>query len=525
MKTVVVCDAIHQKGFEILKKEANLKVIDASKTPKDELLNVVKEAHVVITRSSTPVDLNFLNHAVNLQSIVRAGVGVDNVDIEECSKRGIIVMNVPGANTIAAVELTFAHMLSAARKFPQAHNHLKNERIWKREKWYGIELSKKSLGVIGFGNIGSRVAKRAKAFGMQITAYDPYVSSSKITENGFKHTESLDDILKCDFITIHTPKTNETINIISKQEIAKMKDGVILINCARGGLYNEDALVEGLNSGKISYLGIDVFMKEPATNNPLLDIENVSVTAHLGANTLESQENIATEAADQAINAARGTNYPNALNLPIKKEELPEFVIPYIELLSKMSSFASQINKNQIKSIKLEAEGNIAKHAKSLLTFAIVGALKESLGDGINYVNANFVTKDKNINTSTQTLPQSGYNNKLTINLTTDKGLTSVSGTVFDESEQRIVEINGFKTDFKPKGKMLVFKNTDVPGVIMELSSILAEAKMNIADFRLGRGKHGNALAVVLLDEHLDKQTLSKLNKLDNCLWAEYAVI
>lgn len=525
MKTIVVCDAIHQKGFEILSKEEDINIIDASKTPKDELLDVVKEANVIITRSSTPVDLNFLKYATNLEAIVRAGVGVDNVDIEECSKRGIIVMNVPGANTIAAVELTFAHMLSAARKFPQAHNHLKNERIWKREKWYGIELYKKTLGIIGFGNIGSRVAKRAKAFGMEITAYDPYVSASKITENGFKCTKNLDDILKCDFITIHTPKTTETINIISEQEIAKMKDGVILINCARGGLYNEEALVNGLKSGKISYLGIDVFVKEPATDNPLLDIENVSVSAHLGANTLESQENIATEAAEQAISAARGTNYPNALNLPIKKEELPEFVIPYIELLSKMASFASQINKNQIKTIKLEAEGNISKYAESLLTFAVVGALKESLGEGINYVNANFVAKEKNINISTQTLPQSGYNNKITLNLTTEKGLTTVSGTVFDETEQRIVAINGFKTDFKPKGKILVFKNTDVPGVIMELTSILAEAKMNIADFRLGRGEHGNALAVVLLDEHLDKQTLAKLNLLQNCLWAEYAVI
>ena len=242
MKTIIVCDAIHKVGFEILNREEDIKVIDAVNIPKDKLLEILGEADVAITRSSTEVGEAFLNAAKNLKALVRAGVGVDNVDIDGCSKRGIIAMNVPTANTIAAVELTMAHMLAAARSFPYAHNDLKIDRIWKREKWYGVELFNKTLGVIGFGNIGSRVAVRAAAFGMKIVAYDPYIDPSKVTDMGGVYTRNFDDILACDFITIHTPKNKETVNMIGEAEIAKMKDGVRLINCARGGLYNEEAL-------------------------------------------------------------------------------------------------------------------------------------------------------------------------------------------------------------------------------------------------------------------------------------------
>ena len=524
MKKIIVCDAIHVKGFEVLAQEG-IEVIDAVKLPKDELLKIMDQAHVAITRSSTDVDEKFLNASPNLKAIVRAGVGVDNVDLDACSKRGIIAMNVPTANTIAAVELTMAHLLATARSLPQAHNHLKNERIWKREKWYGVELFGKKLGVIGFGNIGSRVAMRAKAFEMDIVAYDPYIPSSKVTDLGMEYTEDFNRILECDFITIHTPKNKETFGIIGKDEIAKMKDGVRLINVARGGLYDELALEEGLKSGKIAYAGIDVFSYEPATDHPLLDIENICVTPHLGANTLESQEKIAIQAAEQAIAALRGTSYPNALNLPFRPEELPAFVAPYVELIQKMAYMAAQINKHPITSIKLHAEGSVGKYINSMLSFALVGAFKESLGENINYVNAPFVAKERSVKTDVVVEPKSGYDNKVTVKIATQKGLTSISGTVFGESEQRIVNINGFKTDFKPKGKMIVFKNQDVPGVIMDISSILAQHSVNIADFRLGRDEHGMALAVILVDEPIGKETLASLNALPTCIWAEYAVL
>lgn len=525
MKTVIVCDTIHPVGFELLGAQDDIRVIDATNIPKSELLGMMAEADVAITRSSTDCDENFILACKRLKALVRAGVGVDNVDIDACSRQGIIVMNVPTANTIAAVEMTMCHLLNSARKYVNSVNDLQKNRIWKREKWYGNELYGKTIGIIGFGNIGSRVAFRSLAFGMKVIAYDPYIDSSKVTDMGGVYTTNFDDILACDFITIHTPKNKETINMISDAEIAKMKDGVRLINCARGGLYNENALLNGLKSGKIAYAGIDVFVKEPASNHELLDLENLSATPHLGANTYESQHNIAVAAAEQAISAARGICYPNALNLPIKTEDLPPYVAPYIELVSKMSYFAAQLNKRPIRAIRLEAEGNIKDYLNSMLTFAIVGALKDSVGDGVNYVNAKFKAEEKGIEVSAMAVPDSGYKNKLTIKLITDKDVTSISGTVFGETEQRIVNINGFKTDFKPKGKMIVFKNMDVPGVISSISSILAKANINIADFRLGRDESGFALAVILVDNEITKEILTQLNALDTCIWVEHAVL
>ena len=524
MKTVIVCDAIHPKGFEILRAQKDLNVIDAVNVPKDELLGMLKGADVAITRSSTECGEAFINAATDLKALVRAGVGVDNVDIEGCSKQGIIVMNVPTANTIAAVEMTMCHLLNAARKYIASVNDLQQNHTWKREKWYGTELYQKTLGIIGFGNIGSRVGVRALGFGMKVIAYDPYIEPSKATDLGVAYTSNFDDILACDFITIHTPKNKETTNMIDEPQIAKMKDGVRLINCARGGVYKEDALYNNLESGKIADAGIDVFVKEPASDHPLLSLENVSATPHLGANTLESQKNIAVDAAEQAISAARGICYPNALNLPIKTEDLPEYAAPFVELTSKMSYFAAQLNKGAIKSIKLIAEGEISAYAKSLLTFAIVGAMKDSAGDAINYVNAQFVANERGIETDFEIKPENnGYKNKITVKITTDEYAMIIGGTVFGENEQRIVQMGDFKTDFKPKGQMIVFKNTDVPGVIRDISGILAEQNINIADFRLGRSGQGEALAVILVDSDVKAEVINKLNALDTCIWAKYA--
>lgn len=524
-KKVIVCDAILDEGVNLLRKADDIELIEAAKVPKDELLTMLADVDVAITRSSTEVNEKFLNSAKNLKALIRAGVGVDNVDIAGASKRGIIIMNVPTANTIAAVELTMAHLLCSARSFVNASNYLKHERKWEREKWYGVELMGKTLGIIGFGNIGSRVGVRAKAFGMKILAYDPYIPASKVTDLDMQYTTNLDDILtKSDFITIHTPKTKETTAMIGLNELKKMKNGIRLINCARGGLYTEEALCEGLKSGKIAWLGIDVFDKEPATNNPILDFENVSTTAHLGANTLESQANIAIQACEAALNAARGISYANALNLPIKTEDLPPFVAPYIELVSKMAFFAAQIvEKGAIKSIKLEAEGDIGEYAKSMLTFAAVGALQGFLGESINYVNAEFMAQEKGIELGFATLPNSGYNNKLCVRVATENSSFAVSGTIFDENDQRIVNLNGFKTDFKPKGKMIIFKNKDIPGVIAKISGILASNNINIADFRLGRDGSGYALAVILVDEIIGKAVLDELNNYEACIFARYA--
>lgn len=523
--TIVVCDHIHEDGLNILKNTEDVNYVYAADIDKTALLDVIKDADVAITRSSTDVDEKFLNAAVNLKAVVRAGVGYDNVDMEGCSKRGIIAMNVPTANTIAAVELTMAHMLSCMRKFPYAHNQLKQDRIWKREDWYGNELFGKKLGVIGFGNIGHRVALRAKSFEMDVVTYDPYIPSTKATDLGVEYTTNFDDILACDIITIHTPKNSETIDMIGEKEIAKMKDGVILINCARGGLYNEEALVNGLKSGKIAMAGIDVFKKEPATDHPLLDLDNVTVTAHLGANTKESQKKIAVQAAQNAIESARGSSYPNALNLPIDESKIPSFVKPYIELTQKMAFLLAQSDKSAIRSISISAEGKIAEYLESLSTFAAVGALSVSGGEEVNYVNAQFWAEEKGIKFETAELAHnSGYSNKVIIKITTEKGLNTIAGTVFDEDKQRIININNFAFDIEPKGNMILLRNSDVPGVIGEVGKVLGNEGINIADFRLSRGKDA-ALAVILVDEKIKSNVLEKLVNLEAAISVSYAEI
>jgi len=520
---VVVCDHIHEAGLKMLQDDAQIEYVFAADVDKTALLDVLADADIAITRSSTDVDDKFLAAAKQMKAVVRAGVGVDNVDIDGCSKEGIIVMNVPTANTIAAVELTMAHMLSCMRMFPYSHDHLKNQRIWKREKWYGYELKGKKLGVIGFGNIGSRVALRAKAFEMDVVAYDPYVPSSKATDLGMEYTENFQDILDCDIITIHTPKNKETLNMLDEPEMAKMKDGVVLINCARGGLYNEEALYNNLKSGKIRFAGIDVFNKEPATDHPLLDLDNIVVSPHLGANTFESQYNIGTQAAAQALNAAKGIEFKNAFNLPIDESKIPSFVKPFLELSQKTAFLAAQINKSAVKSIKVSAEGEIAAYLKSLMTFVTVGALTESLGDNINYVNAEFVAKDRGVLLDFEEEANTSiYKNKITVKITTEKDTVEISSTIFDEDVQRIVDINGFDLDIEPKGNLIIYKNTDVPGVIGQIGTTLANNSVNISDFRLGRNKE-QALAVIVTDSDVDKTTLKELSELDACISVDYA--
>lgn len=515
--TVVVCDHIHESGLEILKNTDDINYVYAADVDKTALLDVIKDANVAITRSSTDVDEKFLNAATNLKAVVRAGVGYDNVDMNGCSSRGVIAMNVPTANTLAATELTMTHLLSCMRKMPYAHKQLKDDRIWKREDWYGRELYGKRIGIIGFGNIGHRVGIRCKGFEMDVVTYDPYINPNKATDLGVEYTTNFDDILACDIITIHTPKNEETINMITKKEIDKMKDGVIIINCARGGLYNEDDLYDGLKSGKIAMAGIDVFNKEPATDNKLLDLDNIIVTAHLGANTVESQYKIATQAANNAIESARGIGYPHALNLPIDETKIPAFVKPYLELTQKMAFTIAQMDKTAIDSIKVEAEGEIANYLDSLSTFAAVGALTPAVGnEKLNYVNATFVAKEKNIVLeNTETPNNSGYKNKVTVKVTTHNGVNSISGTIFNEDVQRIVEINDYIVDVIPHGKMILFKNSDVPGVIGEVGKILGDNGINIADFRLGRRESKGALAVVMVDNNVSSEVLEKLQNLE----------
>ncbi len=526
-KCIIVCDHIHDEGLKILQSQDDIVTENLAHLSKDELLTHLHKADVLITRSSTAINEKLLQSAFKdskkLKAVVRAGVGVDNVDIDGCSCKGVVVMNVPTANTIAAVELTMTHLLSSIRRFPSANLQLKSDRKWKREDWYGIELKDKKLGVIGFGNIGSRVGIRAKAFEMQVIAYDPYINPSKVLDLGIEYTENFDDILSCDIITIHTPKNQQTTNMITSKEIAKMKDGVILINCARGGLYNENDLYEGLKSKKIAWAGLDVFDREPATDNKLLDLDNIYVTPHIGANTLESQEKIAIEAANAAISAARGSAFPNALNLPTKNQDMPNFVLAYLELTQKLAYFASQAIDGAISALHIYVNGQeLENYQDAFLTFGLVGALKHSLDDMINYVNASFVAKERDINASVDVKHNSGpYKKLIRITLNTEKESMSVSGTIYDEHIIRFNNINGFGMDLEPKGNMILVRNTDVPGVIGSIGNTIAKHKVNIADFRLGRQDdthNGNALALILVDSPVSTSLLKDLRAIPECL-------
>ncbi|MDR2639129.1 MAG: phosphoglycerate dehydrogenase [Helicobacteraceae bacterium] len=521
---VIVCDHIHDRGVEILRNAKDIDLLVAYDAPKSELFGALRDAELAITRSSTPVDTKFLDAAKKLKYVIRAGVGVDNVDIDECSKRGVVVMNVPTANTIAAVEMTMCHLVCSARSFVYAHNELKEKRVWKRENWYGTELFGKSLGVIGFGNIGAKVAVRAQAFGMDIVAFDPYIQPNKVTSLGMTYTTSFDDILACDIITIHTPKNKETTNIITAKEIAKMKDGVILINVARGGLYNESDLVEALKSGKVRFAGIDVFSKEPATDNPLLDLPNVSVTPHLGANTVESQINIAVQSAENALEVLRGASYPNALNLPIKEGAIPAWASGYCELTQRMAFLAAQTLKSSIRSVVVGASGEAANYLESFGVFATVGALNKSIAEKVNYVNAPFVAKERGLEVSTRKDDgESPYKNLVTVRVSDDSESVNISGVLFGDESPRIVDINGFDMDVSPKGKMILFKNNDVPGVIGKVGTLLGDAKINIADFRLGRDKFGKAMALIIVDNEPPRSALDALAALPEAVAVAYA--
>lgn len=526
MYKIAVCDHIHQKGLDMLASQSDITLLNLASLPKDELLQSLQEVDVAITRSSTAVGDKFLANVPALKAIVRAGVGVDNVDIDACSKQGIVVMNVPTANTIAAVELTMTHILSAIRNFPGANAQLKDERKWKREDWYGTELKGKRVGVIGFGNIGSRVGIRCKAFEAEVLTYDPYILPSKAINAGVSYVKDFDEILSCDIITIHTPKNTETKNMITAKEIAKMKDGVILINCARGGLYNEEDLYQSLQNGKVRWAGIDVFDKEPGTSCKLLDLPNVYVTPHIGANTLESQEEIAKQAAQAAMEAARGIAYPNALNLPSNATQLPDFVGHYTELAQKLGFLCSQLDKSVLTSLEIATQGEISQYIDSLEIYAIVGALKPSLGDKINYVNAPFLAKERGIEIKKKASESStSYKNIITLTAYTNNGSLSVSGTVFDDNIIRLSAINEFEALIEPKGRMILFKNTDVPGVIGSVGQILGKHQINIADFRLARNAKNEALAVILVDNAVSNAVLQELSQIDACISLHMVVI
>ena len=516
---VLVSDNISSKGVDILKK-AGLEVDVKTGLKPDELKAIIGKYHALIVRSATKATADIIEAAKNLKVIGRAGSGLDNVDKAAASKRGIVVMNTPGGNTITTAEHTIAMIFAVARKIPQANASLAANK-WEKKKFMGTELFNKTLGVLGLGNIGGEVARRALGLGMNVIAYDPFLSEEKAKSMGIGKVEIPELIRKADFITIHTPLTNETKNLINAKTIKTMKDGVYIINCARGGIVNEKELLAALESGKVAGAALDVFEKEPPENNPLVGHERVVCTPHLGASTQEAQENVAIAVAEQIVDYLVHGTIRNAVNFPSIPADQVAVLQPYIALAEKLGGFAAQIFDGEIVEVTLEYKGEASGLNTQPLTIAAMkGLLAPVLEETVNFVNAPFIAKERGIEIrETRTSDAGDYQSLITIGLKSSKKKLSVAGTLFSKIDPRVVKIDTFTVEIVPEGNMLFMYNNDKPGVIGNIGTIMGKNSINIARMHFGREKAGGrAISVVNIDAPVSEKLLAEIKKLPNIL-------
>ncbi|MBN2097449.1 MAG: phosphoglycerate dehydrogenase [Candidatus Omnitrophica bacterium] len=515
---VLVSDKLAKEGLAILEKEKQLQVDVQTELKPEELKKIIKDYDALVVRSGTKVTKEIIQAAKKLKIIGRAGVGVDNVDVEAASRQGIVVMNTPGGNTISTAEHTLSMILALARSIPQAHWSLRQGR-WDRKKFMGMELYGKSLGIIGLGRIGAEVAKRAMSFGMKILAYDPYLRLERAQALQVESV-TLEQLLKnADYISVHTPLVEETKHLISDKEINLMKKGVRIINCARGGIIDEQALLKGIQSGKVAGCALDVFEKEPPQQSSLLQQENVVATPHLGASTEEAQVNVAIDIAKQVCDGLLGRGMCNAVNVPCISAETSALIKPYINLAEKLGSLASQLCKGRIQRLRIEYRGEISTYETALMSAACIkGLLQPFLGETVNYVNAQVLAKERGITVEEAKIEKiENYNNLICLVAKTDKEESAVWGTVFGKEDARIVKINKFHVETHPLGYLLVIKNRDLPGVVGDIGTLLGKNKINIAEMTFGREKPGGeAISVLNVDSVIPEQVLEQMRKAKN---------
>ena len=525
MAKVLVSDKLHEKGVEILKSAKGIEVDVKVGLSKDELKEIIGEYDGIVIRSATKLTKDVLEKAENLKAIGRAGIGVDNIDINAATEKGIVVMNTPQGNTITTAEHTIAMMMSLARNIPQATASLKQGK-WEKGKFMGTELFNKTLGIIGLGNIGTIVAERALGLKMKVIGYDPYINEENAAKKGVKLV-TLDTLFKeSDFITVHTPLTKNTKNLINKQVIATMKDGVRIICCARGGIINEDDLAEALESGKVAGAAFDVFAKEPPDyNHPLFKQEKFICTPHLGASTKEAQYNVAVAVAEQMIDYLNYGIIKNALNVPSVSSEELQILKPYIELGEKMGSFLTQMCTMScgFTEVNIEYLGEVAKYDISPITLSIIkGVLTPIMGENINFVNAPHVAKERGIRIN-EAKKSEGKNFSSSIVLSTKSNgeVLSVEGALFGKNDIRIVTINNFRVEAEPKGHIILLQNYDKPGVIGNIGSFLGKNNINIGNMKFGREAIGGmAISIVQVDNEISQEILQGLKELPNIVSA-----
>lgn len=512
---VLISDSLSKKGIEILTQEKEITVDYRPKIEKELLLNIIENYDILIVRSGTKVTREVIERGKNLKLIGRAGEGVDNIDIEAANEKGIIVMNTPGVNTISAAEHTIALLLSLSRNIPQACNSLKNKK-WEREKFIGAEITGKTLGIIGIGKIGKEVAKRAKGLQLKVIGYDPYISEEVAQKIGVELVNFEEILSRSDFLTFHIPLNKETRHLIGKKEFEKMKKGVKIINCARGGIIDENALIEAIKEGKVSAVALDVFEKEPPFDSPIIEMENVICTPHLGASTKEAQEKVAEEIARQVIDFVKYNIVRNAVNFPTISPELKEKLTPYVNLAEKLGSFLGQFYKGKINSIEISYRGEIIEYDTTPLTLAALkGFFEMILMESVNYINASFIAKSRGIRViENKSSEVENYSNLITIQVLGDSEKKSVSGTLLLKNEMRIVKIDEFETDALPSGYLLVCESVDIPGVIGKIGAILGNSNINIGSLKYSRKSAGEkALCTLNVDSLVPEEVIKKLLK------------
>ena len=502
---VLVADKISPKGVAFLRQQPGIEVIEAYGSSPEQILELVKDVHAIAVRSETKITAAVFAAAPLLKVVGRAGVGVDNVDVEAATERGVVVMNTPAGNTVATAELTFTHILCGARPVPQAAASMKAGQ-WDRKSFSGIELFKKTLGVVGLGRIGGEVAKRAQAFGMRVLAYDPYLAPSRAKAMQVEGV-TLDELLaQSDYITVHMPMTDDTHHMIDEAAFAKCKKGLRIFNCARGGIIKETALIAALKSGQVAAAGLDVFEEEPlAKDSELRSLPNVVLTPHLGASTTEAQEAVGIEVAEQIADVLNGGVIRNAVNMPSMDANAVKVLGPYIDLGAKLGTLVQQIAPAQIATLRITYWGKIVDLDVNAVTRAIQrGFLRRISGDSVNFVNAPSALERLGVRAEiVKSTDDSGYTDLIKVEAVAGDGATfSASGTLIGKANQpRIVEINSREVEVVADGKLLVLENLDQPGMVGTIGTILGGDKVNIADMSLSRlAPGGTAYIVVRVD-------------------------
>ncbi|HVN73693.1 MAG TPA: phosphoglycerate dehydrogenase [Methanoregula sp.] len=526
---VLVSDPLAEEGLAILRAAPGVEVDVRTELKEDELCKILPGYDALLVRSGTEVTAKVIEAGKKLKFIGRAGVGVDNIDVDAATRKGIIVANAPEGNTLAATEHTMAMMQALARNIPQANASLKKKE-WKRSRFMGVELNEKTLGIVGFGRIGREVAKRANAMDMKCVAYDPFITRERAAQLGVTMM-SMEDLFKiADVITVHTPLIAETKHVINAKSIATMKDGVRIINCARGGIIDEKALYDAIKSGKVAGAALDVFEEEPPTESPLLTLDQVIVTPHLGASTVEAQLNVAVSVAKQCIEVLKGGSAKYVVNAPMVPPEHAEILQPYAQLAEKMGRFVTQIAGGRLSSVECIYAGELSAYAGSMkfvTRLALKGLLDPVLQQPVNIVNADFIARERGIAVSeTVTQESGGFKNLITIRIRTDKGEEAVSGSVFFKGRSRIVAVGGYTMDMIPEGYVIVSRHLDKPGVIGRASTILGKNSINIAGMQVGRIRPGETAIMVLnVDSEVPEAVMDEIRGMPGIFTATFAKI